>query len=217
MLNLVFKDLLIQKKSFLIAILYGAVFTVTFSNTSNPESIFIAVPSVIGYLFVTYACAYDDKNKSEIMLNSLPISRKDIVLSKYLSIVLYAIIGVCIAFIFTTAVKYLKFGNASRFMNLEDVLGAFISITFLCSIYYPVYFKFGYLKSKYLSMFMLLGSFFIPAAIIEFVGKGNTADIIDYLSKVPEGILKASVILILAVILLASSLLSLRIYLKRDL
>lgn len=217
MLNLVFKDILIQKKSFLVAILYGAVFTFTFSNTNTPETIFIAVPSVIGYLFVTYACAYDDKNKSEIMLNSLPISRKDIVLSKYLSIILYVLIGVCISFIFTTSFKYLGFGHINRFMTLEDVVGAIIVISLLSSIYYPIYFKFGYLKSKYLSTFMLVGTLFIPTAIVELAGKSTSANIIEYLSKVPEGILRFSIILILIVIALLSASLSLKIYLNRDL
>ncbi|GFZ33569.1 membrane protein [Clostridium zeae] len=217
MFNLVYKDILVQKRTVLIALLYGAVFTLTFSRTDKPETIFIAVPSVIGYLFVTYACAYDDKNKSDIMLNSLPISRKDIVISKYLSIILYLVIGVCIAFIFTTAVKYLKLGNITRLMNLEDVLGCFISISFLCSIYYPIYFKFGYLKSRYISMFMLLVAFFVPTAIIEFIGKATNSNILQYLSTVPEGVFEFFIILVLLFMLLISVFSSLKIYLNRDL
>jgi ABC-type transport system involved in multi-copper enzyme maturation permease subunit len=217
MFNLVYKDILVQKRSILIALLYGAVFTLTFSRSDRPETIFVAVPSVIGYLFVTYACAYDDKNKSEIILNSLPISRKDIVISKYLSIFLYIFIGVCVAFIFTTAVKYLKFGNINRLMNLEDILGCFISISFLCSIYYPIYFKFGYLKSRYISMFMLIGAFIIPTVIIEAIGKATNSNILQYLSTIPEGIFEIFIVLALIAMLLISVFLSLKIYLNKDL
>ncbi|QAA34845.1 ABC-2 transporter permease [Clostridium manihotivorum] len=217
MINLVFKDLLIQKKSIYIAILYGFIFSFIFSRGSAPNGIFIAVPSVIAYLFISYACAYDDKSSSDLMLNSLPINRRDIVYAKYLSIIVYLLISISISFIFTALVKYSGFSTLNRLMTFEDVLGCFASIIFLSSIYFPIYFKLGYLKSRYISMFLMLGAIFIPTAIFNLLGNNIGVDIINYLSTLSENVLKLMILLVLLVIWSLSLTISMNIYLKKDL
>ncbi|WP_160680526.1 ABC-2 transporter permease [Clostridium sp. C8-1-8] len=217
MINLVFKDLLIQKKSIYIAILYGFIFSLILSRASTPDGIFIAVPSVIAYLFISYACAYDDKNSSDLMLNSLPINRRDIVYAKYLSIIVYLIISICISFIFTSLVKYSGFSTLNRLMTFEDAIGCFASIIFLSSVYYPIYFKLGYLKSRYISMFLMLGAIFIPTAIFNLLGNNIATYIVNYLSTLSENVLKLIVLFVLFIIWSLSLAISMNIYLKKDL
>ena len=101
MLNLILKDLLVQKKSLLFAL--GYCFFLVFAFQSLQGAAPIAATVAVVYLLTQYSFTYEDKNKSETMLNSLPISRRDIVLAKYLSIFIY--IGLAmVAYMFATLV-----------------------------------------------------------------------------------------------------------------
>jgi ABC-2 type transport system permease protein len=97
MFNLLIKDLLIQKKSLWYLLFYILILLLVFTSTSMDGDIAVVLYATctcfIGYLLIAGACSYDEQNRSEVFLNSLPITRKDIVLSKYLSIFVYTVIG----------------------------------------------------------------------------------------------------------------------------
>lgn len=95
MLNLVIKDILIQKKTIIFALLYAA-FVLAFFSTIFPSGfgLYVMSPMIITYLYITFAVQYDDKNNSEVILNSLPLKRSDIVISKYISTFVFGSIGI---------------------------------------------------------------------------------------------------------------------------
>ena len=101
MLNLVIKDILVQKKIFIASILYIIFFVIAFQSLGM--GMYTAAIVAIVYLMVSGGFAYDDKSKSDIMLNSLPIKRENIVMSKYISLFVYIAIGT-IAYIVVTFV-----------------------------------------------------------------------------------------------------------------
>ena len=92
MFKLVWKDFLILRKVLWYAPIYSFIMAFAFSNTS--AGALSASTIVVSYMLMIQACARDEKNKSEIMLNSLPLRRRDIVLAKYLSVFPYAILGI---------------------------------------------------------------------------------------------------------------------------
>ena len=126
----------------------------------------VAATIAVVYLLIQYSFAYDDKNKSEIMLNSLPISRKDIVLAKYLSVLLY--IGLAtVAYMFATLViKMINIPLNVQFLSLQTISISFFIVSLMASFYLPVVLKYGYLKSKMFNIVMFLLFFFIPMGII---------------------------------------------------
>ena len=76
MLNLIIKDIVIQKKTLLYALLYTIFASTSFFIMSpNGFNLYVLSPIAINYMFITFALSYDDKNKSEIVLNSLPLKR----------------------------------------------------------------------------------------------------------------------------------------------
>ncbi|GIN92692.1 hypothetical protein J22TS1_37430 [Siminovitchia terrae] len=88
MYHLIKKDILMQKRALKLSILLMIFFSFTLSNLG-------AAGLTIGILAITYqlvlgASALEDKNNSDIILISLPIKRTTIVLSKYVSIYIYA-------------------------------------------------------------------------------------------------------------------------------
>lgn len=84
MLNLVMKDIIVQKKSIAFAVLYIFFFIVAFQSVG--EMTFTCAITAFSYILVMGGFAYDDKNKADIMLNSLPLKRYNIVLAKYISL-----------------------------------------------------------------------------------------------------------------------------------
>lgn len=217
MFNLVLKDILIQRKTAFFPLVYAIVFIFMFQSTGNPAMIFVAIPSVVAYMLLMYACGYDDKNKSEMVFNSLPIKRKDIVIAKYLSTVVFVLIGLAIAIGFTTILKFSGYAKFNRFMGIEDIIGVIASVTILSSIYFPIYFKLGYLKSRYINTAFLLAAFFIPSMLGDFIAEKQTSKFVVYLNSQPDWVL-GSLILFIAIIAVAVSIyVSIKIYMNKDL
>ncbi len=82
MIYLMLKDLLIQKKSFLFMFLYSFFLFVIFNNEVFREFIYVMGGVITTYMFLITANTNDEKNRSEIVLGSLPIKRDTIVMAK---------------------------------------------------------------------------------------------------------------------------------------
>ena len=74
MLRLVIKDILIQKKTFYWCTYLFDICYFAFQGLEG--NAYTAAIVAFSYLMVMGAFSHDDKNKSDIMLNSLPIKRK---------------------------------------------------------------------------------------------------------------------------------------------
>lgn len=218
MFNLVLKDFLIQKKGLIFSLIYCIVFTIMFQAQSNASLVFVAVPSVVAFLLIQYACAYDDKNKSYVMLNSLPISRKDIVISKYISMLIFILVGIAMTIVLTTLLQLMGLNKIGRGIRVEEIIGCFSSIIILSSIYFPMYFKLGYLKAKYVNTALVLIAFFFPALIIkDITSKSVPPKFITYLSTQPDWLIGSATLGIVLTILIISVITSLQLYKNKDL
>lgn len=171
MYKLILKDLLVQKKMLAFSIIYTVIFMFAFQHTGSA----VLPVSVIAltYVLVTGACSNDDKNKTDMILNSLPIRRVDIVASKYLSIIVFGIIGVAAYAVMFFLVTFTGFPFKVYGITAEGLAGAFLSISLMNSIYFPIYFKFGYTKSRIVNFIMFFAFFFGVQYIMVFI-KDNT-------------------------------------------
>ena len=227
MVNLLWKDILILKRFLWLAPLYG--FFALFVFRSMPGGALGAGTVGVTYMLMSQAITLDDKNKSDVMLNSLPLRRKDIVLAKYLSVFLYAALVILFFLLAQTVVTVIRIPISITKLSLTDILGALITVVVLISVYFPIYFKFGYLRSRIVGTILFVVSiFFFPMGIslVQDVGGINNPilrTIVDSLQRV-AGWLQyqadwqiASYMLALALILTATSaLLSLRFYTRRE-
>ncbi|EET84348.1 conserved hypothetical protein, partial [Clostridium carboxidivorans P7] len=198
----------------LISVLYALFFAFCFQ--SNASMIFVMIPTMIPYMLILGACGFDDKNKSEIMLNSLPIDRTTLVIAKYLSSLFFIFMGILLSFVFTTLLNFLGFVHMNRLMNLEDILSITIGILAICCVYFPFYFKFGYQKSRYflIGMFCLfLGTATFLASNIIKVPK----NLISSLNSQPDWLIASFIAVIGAILFLISILLSIKFYINKDL
>ena len=221
MLNLVIKDILIQKKSLLYAFLYAIFLSITFS-TLKPEGmgLYVLCPIVITYLLIYYAVNYDDKNKSEIIINSLPIKREDIVIAKYISTFIYAIIGIIYATVIALIGKYIGFSIYTMSISLLDIILVFAAVGIFASIFFPVYFKFGAIKARIFNILLFMIIFFLPVTAIDYAIKhpNNTlVQKLNYFINNTSSFTQNSLVLIIGMIFfLVSIMISIHIYNNRE-
>lgn len=221
MATLILKDLMNVKKVLAFVLIYGFIMIFGFQNV--PDAALTASTVAISYLLMLQACLRDDKNKSEIILNSFPLTRKTIVGAKYLTIFLYTALGL-VSYLFAYVIVEITGIPFHVYpLTLNNVVGVVIAAILMSALFYPVYFKFGYPKSNIYGMIIFFAFFFSRGIVLSIAKRlGNYSlphsieRIIQWLSGQTEYSL-ALIMLIGGLALLGLSyLLSLRFYSTRE-
>lgn len=221
MLNLIIKDIAIQKKTLLYALLYAIFAPIAFfSMAPNGFGLYVLPPMATTYIFISFAVNYDEKNKSEIVLNSLPIKRNDIVISKYISVFVFAILGI----IYSITIGFLgKFTGLPVFamsISLLDIVLVLTSVCIFSSIFFPVYFKFGYIKMNFFNVILVMLIVFLPSAAIEYATSNPNNILVqkfNYFINNTSSFTQNLLVLIIGLIFfLISLMISIRIYRNKE-
>jgi len=221
MYNLVLKDLIIQKKSvknFSVSLIFSMVFIQFF----GASSIYIITPVFFAISFIANGCGFGEKNDVDRMIGSFPVSRKEIVFSKYLSALILFIIAIVITVVFATITKLSGLSNINRFMNLQDIMIAFVFTVFYNAIYLPVYLWLGNLKSQLINTilnFCIAICLIVTVVIVSIIDNGTAKDSIMNFVSMPNFQLFVFISCICFSIILSSISIgiSLKIYLSKDL
>lgn len=161
MVNLVWKDFLLLKRFLWLAPLYA--FFAFFAFRTMPDGGLSAATVAVTYMLLLQAIIQDDKNQSEVMLNSLPLRRGNIVLAKYLSAFVYATLGILSFLLAQGIVTVVGIPLSINQISLEEIFGAVIAMVVLIGSYFPIYFKFGYLRSRIVGTILFVVSIFLVA------------------------------------------------------
>jgi ABC-2 type transport system permease protein len=221
MLNLIVKDILIQKKTLLYALLYAILAPIVFSSMKPIGlGLYVLPPMAITYMFISFAVSYDEKNKSEIILNSLPIERNDIVISKYISTFVFAILGIIFSILIGFIGKTAGLSMFTRLISLMDIVLVLTSVCILSSIFFPVYFKFGYIKMNLFNVIILMLIMILPTTVFEYFTENPNNILvqnISYFINNTSSFTQNSLILLTGLILfLISLMISIRIYNSKE-
>lgn len=196
MLNLIKRDAIIQKKQLYVFIPFMLFF------------IIMQVPPILTFLVVSIyipmnAYAYDEKAETNILLNSLPYTRKQIIAARYIGSIFYITISVLIAAGFLTLMQ-------QPFEWREVGIGVTSSILFT-SFAFPMYyiFKRGYVSLGIMIVFFLLVAF-VPM-ILPKISTQLTA-MIDFVNGLSLSIVYGGVAGITLVVYLLSWLVTFLIY-----
>jgi len=190
----------------------------------SEEILFVIMPFIAGsYLYIVYANALDDKFKTEKSLLSMPIKRSQIVTAKYLGILFYLTAFYGIITILSILFVFIIPGYSNTSLLSTGHLVQFLLVGSLYySIFFPIYFKVGYQKSRwanYISMVVSLG--FLTAAT---KGLSSVANIeitslqasLEYLTGIGKTIWIIILPLISSLIVFLSLRLSIKYYGKRE-
>lgn len=220
MYSLIFKDLLLSKKIIPFAAIYGFFMILLFEdNMDLGNTAFISGIVAVSYMLSIRALAYEDINKSEIMLLSLPVSRNKVVLAKYLSVIVYGLIGVLSYLIGVSIIYILNLPINVVAITFESIIGAIFALGIMFSVTFPLFFKYGYVKSKFFAMFIFLAVFFGVSNLINLfnIGKLDSINvIIAYVSTLSDRAIWIILLIITFLIVTISYNVSVKIYKSRE-
>lgn len=202
MVNLILKDVLIQKKMIILYI--AAIIFYLFIDVS-----IVHIGFLFSMSFITMAFSYDDKDNANILLNSLPYTRKEIVSSKYLGALIHASLIVFITYL------------GSFFLNGKEVLFLWKDIFLIIglvmvamSFILPICYKF-----KTQSLMIAVGVLFgIYMVIIKFLFPSlndTFRELIQKFLTLQETQMYFVAILTIIILYVGSWLLSIRIYARK--
>lgn len=140
MLKFIRRDLLILFSSwkayipwFLILPILLLIFGVEKINEIMISSIFI-----IGFFLSTIPFSYDIRIKPYILMQSLPVTRKELVVSKYLSTLIFYIVGSVYTVSILWIIKYFEILNMDN-LNFYFLKEAFLLLILTLSLSFPSY------------------------------------------------------------------------------
>jgi len=114
MYNLIRRDLILQKKQLIFYVPFILLFIIT---GKNPALIYLLSSILIPF----NAYAYDEKTQTNILLNSLPYTRKEIVTARYIGAIIFMIISMVI-----TNLLLVIFGQSFTISQMAIGSGLFI-------------------------------------------------------------------------------------------
>ena len=143
------------KKNFLLILLFVLVFGL-FSE-KNSMFITIYIPICFGMLAIN-GFYYDGISNAERYLLTLPLSRKEMVRSKYIYVLLVDLIAFILSVGFSSIVLYIKDSAAVDLIDIvSSTAGTSIAMLIVQILQIPILIKFGYEKGRYIqSLFFLL-------------------------------------------------------------
>lgn len=213
--GLLIKDLLqlkSYKKNFILSIIIYSLLILF--NAKDTDMIFIG-SSMIMFLFSTYAMAtfnYDEKSKSDRYILTLPITKKEVILSKYILAIISLLIGSVIGIFLSISLSYISIKKLPDLNILfSSVLGTLVALSFMQSVQIPCIYKYGAEKGRlqiYIIMMIIVlfigaGYMFIPQMDLSFLDKMNI-------------LIPAIIVLIIIINYLVSYKVATKIYSKKE-
>ncbi|MFJ7731722.1 ABC-2 transporter permease [Lysinibacillus sp. NPDC097231] len=218
MIHLIKKDILMQKKTIGLSLLFIFIFTFTLSEI-GPSGLVVNILAVT-YMLVLGASAVEDKNNSDIMLISLPIKKSTIVFSKYISVYIFAayaaLINFLIYYIITQlnlSIEVIPFTSTGLYLSL-------VAATLFCAITLPLIFKYGFLKSRVISIILFFVFISGGLSLVDNLSKNENSIFIKKIANLLNSSSDIQIALLslipVVIILFISYTLSLKFYKNRE-
>ena len=199
MVHLIWKDIFIQKRMML---LYSAIIAFYFWM----EIPLVGVVFMTSASFIMNAFYFDEKDNINILLNSLPYTRKLIVTSKYIGAIAFTV-----AVVGLTILGNLIIGGVDMQFTLKNAMQAFGLVLVWQAVIFPFSYKF---KQQYLLIGVVV--FYVIAIslynIVTYGFKEQSAKFLHWITSLPELQLYSFSTLILLLLYWGSWRLSICIY-----
>ena len=165
---IIYKDIYQARKSIILYMLLGVMF-ILFNRVNNTElGMVSAFIFVLVYGIVSRNEYNEDKNGGYMMLRTLPIKSYKIVVSKFITAIILAVIGALFSYVVISVYsRSFIIDDATKLLILA---GVSISLLFSGFLYILVY-KVGATKAINISRFLFFGIFFLPPILISYIVK----------------------------------------------
>ena len=199
-------------------LLFLVVFVFIGSGTGDVSAI-IGMSMMYSVIFACYPFSVGEKNGIDALYATLPITKKTVVIGRYIFTVLLNLTMFAASLILSIVLMTVA-GKGVQLLEIVLIaVVCFALFTLVEAIQLPLYFKLGYNKAKYLTYFPLLC---FPAMVVLgsfLLGRERVIPFVEhmFLWIQQNGALTAAIAVILWVcILMGSAKLSLRFYGKRE-
>ena len=209
MIGLIYKDLMVMRKTLALYMVIFAVYGYM-GIVYNQGGLLFAMVLVLSAMLPVSSIAYDERCKWDKIANTAPLSRKEIVMAKYLFAILLTVFSVAVCFVI-----YLF---DSRMPMTEKLIMCYM-LTMGGMLYQalllPVNIKFGAEKGRNI----MLAIMFVPVLLVVAVSNTGLVDlsaVVQFLEN-NEQLIPYIVTATVAVVYAASVTLSVKIYENKDL
>ncbi|KOS63132.1 ABC-2 transporter permease [Lysinibacillus sp. FJAT-14222] len=202
MVNLILKDVLIQKK--LILFYIATIILYLFIDVS-----LVMIGFLYSMAFITMSFSYDEKDNANILLNSLPYTRKEIVSSKYIGSLVHTLLIISITYIGNF------FLNGKEVLFLwKDILLIIGLVTVALSFILPICYKFK-TQSLMIGVGTLFGIYMVAIKFLPPSLKETLKKPIQKFMTLQETQMYFVAILTIIILYVGSWLVSIRIYTRK--
>lgn len=212
--GLIIKDILIQKKTICLCVAC-IVLVPMFARTNTPLQGVFWLLAIAWYSLSIGAFFQDDKSKSETVINSLPLSKMEIVAARYLASLVFYIYGMLIMLAGYALLRIVGPPSPISMPWISLFLRGLAAITLLASLLFPVYFKLGIHRARGLVFFMFFLFyplfFWLPGQLSK-----PKPDWIEALLGLPDALKAGLAVAFCAGLTSLSMLLSVKLYRTRE-
>lgn len=160
MYGLIIKDLCSLKKNIkIITLLFGVYFII--GLITKNFKLFNIVVAISSFIIPVNAISFDEKSRFEKYALTMPISRKELILSKYLLGIILGLVCVIIGLLLNI-ISYYLLGITITSKSIIIVFTYFFVTMIILFVTLPLFFKFGTEKARY----VILAIFSLPLLII---------------------------------------------------
>jgi len=218
MYRLLFKDIKISKNYFIAGILLSAALGLLNGLLESKELLIFNLIFLFSmtYIIPTICDNIDEKYNSNYFLTSFPLKRSEIVVSKYISLLLITAALFVTLFLSNLIVNFI-FGTSGNIISIYIFLGILILNMFIFSIYYPISYKYSYQQANMVRVVLMLSIMFLPSLISRFITVNESK--IDNIIFFIKNNLQLSLLVILMFsffLYIISMMVSISIYEKKD-
>lgn len=207
MASLLYKEFVTQRTVILLYLVLAMLYITQILHVDLPFSLI----SLLAMFFTVNTIAQEDKNNSHILINSLPISRKEVVIAKYLFTIFFGLLLIGIALIYQTV-----FSPVMLEKGLFHAAMAIVFVIWFIAIYYPLYYWLGprFVQIGWF-IFFILSAATMPM-LINLGREHNYWGVVALIQSVPVYILGVLLCGLTGIILLISLFLSVRLYERKE-
>jgi ABC-type transport system involved in multi-copper enzyme maturation permease subunit len=202
MVNLIFKDILIQKKMILFYI--ATIILYLLINVS-----LVKIGFLYSLVFITMSFSYDEKDNANILLNSLPYTRKQIVSSRYIGSLIYTSLIIIVTYLG----NFFLNGKETLFL-LKDILVIIGLVMVAMSFILPICYKFK-TQSLMIASGTLFGIYMVTIKYLFPSLNDTLREMIQKFLTLQETQMYFVAILTIIILYVGSWLLSIRIYTRK--
>lgn len=217
MKGLIIKDLCViknQMKTLLLVLAFFVIFSII--NEDATFILFLVPFYMIMILITTFN--YDEFNKWDSYCNSLPLSRKEIVKSKYIlfnaTSLIVLILGIIASFIIPNFIENTTFESL-----FASIIGVAFGICLVISLLIPFYYKFGSSKGR-IMLFLCIVILALLIGMITSLDIFNNKELMNLLNSLNNlslGMITLLLIILTSIVMSISYYISVRIYKNKEL